>query len=253
MGSDVADYDLQRYGRTTDAEKGVSMSYAFEKHDWDYVILQGATHKNIYDNVLWDDTFTRTDGGVTTTYNSAEMLGDFKEYAEEKAPNATRFFVAPWAPYESLSATFNNKTFANAKPDARGAYTAGILEKSKQKAAVYATDGMYLPTAVAIDYLIRYYGFDETQGAGVVDSVDSSKIIYDNKSTTTSVYRDSTCHLTNSVGRVLAGLVWYEMITGNSALENDYSNSLPEDTMNKIKAAAHYACQNYASYNPANI
>ena len=47
MGSDVADYDLQRYGRTTDAEKSVSMSYAFEKHDWDYVILQGATHKNI--------------------------------------------------------------------------------------------------------------------------------------------------------------------------------------------------------------
>lgn len=253
MGSDVADYDLQRYGRTTDAEKEVSMSYAFEKHDWDYVILQGATHKNIYDQVLWDDTFTRTDGGVTTTYDSAEMLGDFKAYAQEKAPNAKRMFVAPWAPYESLSATFNGNKFANAEPDARGAYTAGILAKSKEKAAIYATDGMYLPTAVAIDYLIRYYGFDETQGTGVVDSVDSTKIIYDNKSTTTAVYRDSTCHLTNSVGRVLAGLVWYEMLTGNSALENGYTNSLPEDTMNKIKAAAHYACTNYANYNPENI
>lgn len=152
-----------------------------------------------------------------------------------------------------MSASFNNKVFANAQPDARGAYTSAILDLAKEKAAIYATDGMYLPTAVAVDYLIRYYGFDETQGEGVVDSNNASMTRFDDNSTTTAVYRDNTCHLTNSVGRVVAGLVWYEMITGNSALENDYSNNLPEDTMNKIKAAAHYACQNYKNYNPAGI
>lgn len=249
MKSNQADYDLQRFGRAGTAEASVSMSYALEKYDWDYVILQGATHKTIYDNVLWDDTFTRE--GVD--YDSKEMLEDFNTYVSEKAPNAKRAFVAPWAPYNSLSAAFNNNKFANEQPDARGAYTKGILERSKKIAGYYAADGMYLPTAVAVDYLIRYYGFDETQGEGAVDSADSTKILYDNKSTTTSVYRDSTCHLTNSVGRVLAGLVWYEMITGKCALENAYTNSLPEATMNKIKAAAHYACTNYANYNPENI
>ena len=43
----------------------------------------------------------------------------------------------------------------------------------------------------------------------------------DNSATTRGIYRDTTCHLTDNVGKVLAGLVWYEMITGFPATEND--------------------------------
>ena len=77
---------------------------------------------------------------------------------------------------------------------------------------------------------------------------------YSNASNCRAVYRDTTCHLTDNVGRVLAGLVWYEMITGTPATENAYTRAtLSADDMAKIKEAAHYACVNYKTYDPASI
>ena len=74
---------------------------------------------------------------------------------------------------------------------------------------------------------------------------------YDNSADTRGVYRDTVCHLTNNVGRVLAGLVWYEMLTGTPATENKYQRStLSESDMEKLKEAAHYACENYMNYDP---
>ncbi len=238
-----ADYDLQKSG--TKVKSNVASTDVLGYYDWDYVILQGTTHSNAYDKVLWDESFT-TDSG--NTYVSEDILTTFKDTVMSYVPNATRIFVAPWSPYNSRAATFDDGRFASSSPDARGAYTSAILDLAKEKASYYATDGMYLPTAVAIDYLIRYYGFDETQGTITEDGK------YDNNKKTTSVYRDDTCHLTGNVGRVLAGLVWYEMLTGTPATENGYTReTLTAEQMTMIKQAAHYACENYATYDPAAI
>ena len=138
--------------------------------------------------------------------------------------------------------------FANQAPDARGAYTAALLPNIRTGADIFSTetgkDGKkaYIPIAVAVDHLIRYYGFPEYEE----DESGNS-----NYPETRGVYRDGTCHLTNNVGRVLAGLVWYETLTGTPATENKYQRStLSAEDMAKLKAAAHYACENYASYDP---
>ena len=40
----------------------------------------------------------------------------------------------------------------------------------------------------------------------------------------------------------MAGLTWYEYLTGNDARENPYTNdSVPAEIMVKLKEAAHYA------------
>ncbi len=71
---------------------------------------------------------------------------------------------------------------------------------------------------------------------------------YNNTPGTHGLYRDSTCHMTLT-GRVLASLVWYETITGNSALDNKYIGpGLNETDMQKLREAAHYACTHYRSY-----
>ena len=42
----------------------------------------------------------------------------------------------------------------------------------------------------------------------------------------------------------MAGLAWYEYLTGNDARENPYQNSsIPADVMAKLKEAAHWANQ----------
>ncbi len=139
-------------------------------------------------------------------------------------------------------------------PDARGAFTAGIVERAQLGADIYSTEkradgkGEYIPTAVAVDYLIRHYGFPEYEGELDADNK------YSNAPDSRGVYRDTTCHLTDNVGRVLAGLVWYEMITGTPATENNYTRTtLSNEDMEKIKDAAHYACVNYMSYDPTTI
>ena len=94
----------------------------------------------------------------------------------------------------------------------------------------------------------NHYGFPKYEG----ELTDGK--YYSNESTSRGIYRDTTCHLTDNVGRVLAGLVWYEMITGTPATENAYTRStLSAEDMTMIKEAAHYACQNYATYDPATI
>lgn len=205
-------------------------------YDWDYVILQGATHPQADDEILWGESD-----------NYADVIKTFADDVAELAPQAERLFVAPWAPSEEISLTAYNGKFSGSE-NARADITSALLERQSIAAGIYSTNGSdaYLPTAVAVDYLIRYYGFPEFV-------LDEDGVLYDNSETSRGIYRDTTCHLTDSVGRVLAGLVWYEMITGNCAIDNAYTNALSEDDMAKIKAAAHFACENYKTYDPSAI
>lgn len=210
--------------------------------NWDYIILQGTTHYNEYDAGLWNVDSATTQNYWTTLTNGISEL----------CPNAKRFVHATWAPINELAANVNDAIFKDGTPDARGAYTKALLPNEQIGANIYSTETAqngnkaYIPTAVAVDYLIRHYGFPEYE--------KNSDGNYNNSDTARGVYRDTTCHLTANVGRVLAGLVWYEMITGTPATQNKYQRStLSESDMAKLKEAAHYACKNYMTYDPSSI
>ena len=210
--------------------------------DWDYITLQGTTHFNSYDEGLWG-----VDEADTKKYWSTIADG-----VAEIKPDAKRIVNATWAPINKLSAKVNDEMFESGTPDSRGAYLAALLPNEQIGADIFSTvtrsDGAkaYIPVGVAVDYLVRHYRFPEY--------IEDENGEYDNSPATIGVYRDKVCHLTNNVGRVLAGLVWYEMLTGTPATENKYQReTLSESDMQKLKEAAHYACQNYTTYNPAEI
>ena len=212
--------------------------------DWDYIILQGTTHFPEYDAGLWN----------VDPANTANYWTTLRDGIAELAPDAKRLVNATWAPINTFAARVNDGMFENGTPDASGAYLAALLPNEQLGADIYSTETAqggrkaYIPTAVAVDYLIRHYRFPEYQGERDEDNK------YDNSATTRGVYRDTTCHLTDNVGKVLAGLVWYEMITGTPATENNYQRStLSSADMAKLKSAAHYACENYTSYDPSKI
>ena len=235
-------YRVQPEGVSPNPETNITLKEFAVLEDWDYVMLQGTTHYNAYDAGLWNVNPSDTENYWTTLKNGIA----------EYAPNAKRLVNATWTPIDELSANVNDGMFDGGTPDSRGAYLAALLPNEQIGADFYSTetraDGekAFIPVGVAVDYLIRYYRFPEYVG-----DLDGT---LDNSSTTRAVYRDTTCHLTDNVGRVLAGLVWYEMLTGIPATENGYQrDKLSRRDMEKLKAAAHYACQNYATYNPAEI
>jgi len=239
---ETPDYGLREMNGTDTTAETISSKEMAGMYDWDYIMLQGTTHATNYDKGLWG----------TDVVDSETMWSQMAEEIAEIAPNAKRLVNATWAPHEKNSAAVNSGMFADGTPDARGAYTAAVLPRYQLGADIFSTEkredgsGVFLPSAVAVDYLIRHYGFPE------YESLEDGTI--SNAADTRGLYRDDTCHLTNNVGRVLVGLVWYEMITGTPATENNYTRStLSDEDMTMIKEAAHWACENYATYNPAEI
>ena len=234
------DYQI-RPGGSGVTDNKLSMKDFIDLYDWDYITLQGTTHYSAYDEGLFGET-------------SELMWTTLKDAVSENAPEAKRLVHATWTPINELSGRVNDGIFKNGVPDSSGAYLKALLEKNSFGAGIYSSEtrpdgeNVFIPTLVAVDYLIRHYGFPEY--GGELDETSS----YDNSETTRCVYRDKTCHLTDNVGRVLAGLVWYETLTGIPATECRYTRStLSDEDMEKIKAAAHYACENYMTYDPDTI
>lgn len=234
------DYQIRPGGSGVTNNK-LSMKDFIALYEWDYITLQGTTHYSAYDEGLFGE-------------NSELMWTTLKDAVSDNAPGAKRLVHATWTPINELSGRINDGMFENGVPDSSGAYLKELLERNRLGAGIYSSetrpDGekAFIPTLVAVDYLIRFYGFPEY--GGELDETSS----YDNSKTTRCVYRDKTCHLTDNVGRVLAGLVWYEMLTGIPATECRYTRStLSDEDMKKIKAAAHYACENYMTYDPDTI
>ena len=219
--------------------------------DWDFVLLQGTTHDVAFDTSLWND-----DTRAWTTLTEA---------VKELAPNAKRYVHATWAPYSDQAARVQsaNPSYIpdDENLDARGDYTKALIPHQEFGAEIFSTElrydnsgkKAYVPSMIAVDYAIRHFGFDEHTGT-LTDSTSGSSNKYWDSSSTTGMYRDTTCHLTSNVGRLLAGFVWYEMLTGNDVRENPYKNKKLTDEQNaNLKEAAHYACTNYATYDPALI
>ncbi len=226
-----------------------------EMSDWDYVMLQGTTHNISSDtSTRYDDAFWGEDNETGESVDAVPVWTSLKDNIAATVPGAKRFVHATWSPYEAAAEIFYYGKYKDGTPDSRGAFTSSILERAQLGADIYSTEkraggeGAFIPTAVAVDYLIRHYGFPEYEGE--LDENDRFSQVPDVR----GVYRDKTCHLSANVGRVLAGLVWYEMITGTPATENNYERvTLSAEDMAMIKEAAHYACENYMTYNPENV
>ena len=240
LTEDKVDYQI-RPGGSNMTDNKVTMKDFLKMYDWDYVTMQGTTHYSAYDEGLFGE-------------NSEKIWQTLTDAVAKNAPNAKRLVHATWTPINELSGRINDGMFEDGTPDHAGAYLAELIERNKLGANIYSTetgnDGkkVFIPTLVAVDYLVRHYGF--TEYGGELDETST----YDNSETTRCVYRDKTCHLTDNVGRVLAGLVWYEMLTGTPATETSYKRStLSDEDMQKIKEAAHYACENYMTYSAANV
>ena len=226
-----------------------------ELSDWDYVMLQGTTHNISSDtSTRYDDAFWGEDNETGEAVDAVPVWTSLKDNIQATVPGAKRFVHATWSPYEAAAQIFYYGKYKDGTPDSRGAFTSAILERAQIGADIYSTEkradgeGEFIPTAVAVDYLIRHYGFPEYEGE--LDENNRFSQVPDVR----GVYRDKTCHLSANVGRVLAGLVWYEMITGTPATENNYERvTLSSEDMAKIKEAAHYASENYMNYDPEEI
>ena len=123
-------------------------------------------------------------------------------------------------------------------PDARSAMFELQKDAYLYGSSIFADEeGMMVPSSYAVQYALNELGFVEHSGPVSSDNKYNNPVAGEY-----SIYRDETCHLTLPYGRVLAGLTWYEYLTGNDARENPYTNdSVPAEIMVKLKEAAHYA------------
>ena len=232
MKGGEADYTIKEPAGGT--KLSYSVQDALKFNDWDAVVLQGTTHMDACDTSLWD--------------NVAADWTTMRDGVAALAPNAKRLVHMSWAPYAERAKDFVDKygkfTLAEGE-NARTAYLNALIPHYKFGADIYSTTpGEMIPTAIAVEYILTHHGdrFKETEGE---PTADGTSVLYPNEFGTHGMYRDNTCHM-SVTGRVLASLVWYEMITGNSVLDNKYvGRGRTEEDMQILREAAHYACENY--------
>ncbi len=230
-------------------EEGLKMKDALQSDKWDVVALQCATHGLSNDLAFVDyETANHTveENGEIVAYTTGEIYEFIRDYVAEYAPDAKRMMHMSWGTNDETSRTIYNNRFADAGeyPAARLAVYNLHKEAYHYGASIFSTeDHMLVPTSEAIKYAIDDLGFEE-----YVDDSNLNDIYYD--SSARAMFRDTTSHLSLPYGRVLAGLTWYEYLTGNDVRNNPYQISgIPESDMALLKQAAHYACS-MAEYNP---
>ena len=128
-----------------------------------------------------------------------------------------------------------------AKEDYLGIVHNAITDCYLKAAEVIGNPGRVIPAGEATYLAIKEYGFAEC-------IMDGDNYIKDGR----SIYRDASSHLNYNYGRVLAGLTWYEYLTGNDVRKNPYTHSeIPAEDMVLLKEIAHRACS-LPNYNPEN-
>ncbi len=241
MRTGQADYQVKRPGYGVN---GIySSQFALELDDWDVVAVQGTTHMSdgvVYDKSLWED--------------KAEDWETIRDKVKELAPNAKRLTHMTWAPHEIRAELFADKyedaliNFATGD-DLRTAYLKSVIPHYEFGSKIYSSNaGEMIPTGIAVEYALTHFdGYFKEHEEVSGDDSNGGKL-YNNFEGTHALYRDDTCHMSYT-GRILASLVWYETITGNSALDNKFVGfGLDEEAMQKLREAAHYACETYKHY-----
>ena len=222
----------------------ITMEEALLSDKWDVVALQAATHGRnsndfaFIDYETWADDEKGTKTGVPNV-TTAEIYEFINAYVDELAPGAKHIMHMSWGPCESESKTLYNGRYADAE-DPRAARFEAQKAAYEYASTIYA-DGynMMVPTSYAVQYALEELNYQEHSGEVTGEKYENP--IAGEK----SIYRDETCHLTSSnppYVRVLAGLTWYEYLTGNDVRNNPYQHSsISAEDMAALKKAAHWA------------
>lgn len=236
----------------------VSIQEALESDKWDYVALQANSSEG--DMFKWffasDYASNKDSNGV---YYS-EYWSTLSEKVSQWAPGAEKLTHMTWGPSDEVAfnrivgknlaglggeewdairdANYSGYDDANyEKGTAREVYYHTVKDRYEEGNKYFTQKSEnIIPSAIAVYLAITKYGFDE-----FVLNNDGSYV-----QNAAAMYRDTTCHLAMPYGRVLAGLTWYETLTGHDVTKISYQNAeIPETDMIKLKAAAHEACQTY--------
>lgn len=212
----------------TEAQQGkMSISEALKSDKWDYVVLQAGTH-GTSNSSEEDSDFMNYE-----TNNVREKYEFIKEQVEKYAPDAKRIMHMSWTPGSDIVKNMYGGRFASADSP-RSACFEAQRDAYLYAASVYSSEPyMIVPTAESIEYAIDKLGFPEwTKQDGAISENGRA------------MFRDATCHLNLPYGRMLAGLTWYEYLTGNFASDLNLKQtfSISESDMKLLAEAAHYAC-----------
>ena len=177
------------------------------------------------------------------------------KYIRERQPTAEILIHQTWAyekgsPVDAFAKTYNNDQEGMRLGINEAVTTARIeLAKVKTDSGLEVSPGgkplRYIPAGDAF-YLARQNPlFDTTHDGRYVwdEASQYNAPVAIDESVLTSLCRDSY-HCSLRHGRYLVGLVWYRCLTGNSVLNNDYTNSshpISEEGRPIINAAAQKA------------
>ncbi len=196
--------------------------------------------------------------GMYDTY-IADGADDALKYLREKQPKAEIVFQATWA-YEkgSTHPGFKNynkdqQTMHDAIVDTVTRYCAHAATLTTDSGLPVSLDGKplrYIPTGIAFMNARQNPMFDTEY-----IHKDSSLPVDDNPRVDTTVvrtlHRDSY-HCSYNYGRYLTALTWYACLTGNSVIDNTYTNKtypIPEDARPVINKAAQDAVNSTGLWN----
>ena len=229
----TAKWEFLPDGTTNTIEKApFDAAFETDRKAWDYVTL----HQKGQDSPFFNTYYTEKTPYLTMLAN----------YIRAKSPESELLFFNSWAAHTKVIADKYEDVY---KPIVEGlpkeAYYSAVhsaIKSNYQKAAeIIGNPNRIIPAGEAVYLAVTQYGF-----ADII--MDGEEYIKDGR----SIYRDASSHLNYNHGRVLAGLTWYEYLTGNDVRNNPYKHeSISSEDMALLKEIAHYVCS-LPEYNPAN-
>lgn len=229
----TAKWEFLPDGTTNTIEKA-PFDAAFETDGkaWDYVTL----HQKSYDSPFFDTYYTEETPYLTMLAN----------YIRAKSPESELLLFGSWSAHTKVIADKYEDVYKPlveglSKDEYYGAVHSAIKTNYQKAAEIIGNPNRIIPAGEAAYLAVTQYGF-----ADII--MDGEEYIKDGR----SIYRDASSHLNYNHGRVLAGLTWYEYLTGNDVRNNPYTHeSISAEDMALLKEIAHYVCS-LPEYNPAN-
>ena len=192
-----------------------------------------------------------------------ENMEDVVKYIRERQPTAEILMHQNWSnekgsPRESFVNNYHGDQVFMAEQSEKAVIAAceALATVKTDSGLPISLDGKplrYIPTSAAFTIARQSELFDTTYTLGVTwdetykywapELIDESKVI--------SLHRDSY-HCSRRHGRYLAGLVWYRCLTGNSVLNNTYTQKtypITEEGRKIINAAAQKAVDDSGLWN----
>ena len=201
---------------------------------WDYITL----HQKGQYSPFYKNYYTESNPYIT----------ELADYIRKNSPSGELLFFENWPVYtDRVTEKYSvyESIVKGHEPDEYMDLVFGEIKSCYIKAAAQiGNPGRIIPAGEAVYRAVTKYGFTEYVDNGSYEADDNFV------SSARAMFRDKSSHLTSPYGKVLAGLTWYEYLTGNDARNNKYTNSkIPDDDMKLLKEIAHEVCS-LPEYNP---